>query len=416
MDAHRMPTALSELDKAKLHWLVQEKKLPCDDIVKLLPKALRSGAALNAVRNRYHTLIRFHKEKPAHYWKLYSDSLRVIKESGEEPWTPVAIAVPVDNPETRRDTPDQDSPSNIKSSWTAVDIDIDTPQKATRSRSSARSSSLKMSTPDTEAQAAAAAAAAAAEVAARTPPRKPSRSPARNTKKKSKSKNLFKTLEEAVSMVDDTVALDPDFPETVGHNLLVNRFDDSIEISGQNGGITNADKLRVTMTVLADLRDFKCHTLKVVLNGTALWYKYPVVSAAFLEDFESMMRGDKATVVEKFSHFANAVQKDPIRRYRTVLFLMPEGVTVTIDKQSIDPSEPKRDQLVRVVLGEVVLTSELKDPAGTTQVTQKFFPGFYDLRIIGNPEDKTRKAEAEEDWGLTAALKGRKAATKTKTK
>lgn len=329
------------------------------------------------------------KNNPKHYWELYSEAEEVFIDFGLQFET---RHLPEDDNEPSSSLQAAgnlaDSPSNLRSTWGS------TPTRTTRTaaRSAVQGPSSGITSPP----------AVTRNMKIATPSRL---TPVKKQTpvKQQQLQALFATLEEAIEMCDHHIMVDPEFPEGNGHGIVCMHIPGSLVVTTSKGDKFVSDVLKITIDSLVDLRDYKHTKGQIVLNGKAFLITKPAVSSYLLMNHKELFAVEAnpcARTEQEHAKWATAVTRDEARRLTTILCIFPDGMTVTNDMQSIEPTAPNTDRVIAYSLREVHAETEVEGQ----QLPQSFVPGFFFLRVV--EESGLIEAAAEEVHSLARAFQG----------
>lgn len=109
----------------------------------------------------------------------------------------------------------------------------------------------------------------------------------------------------------------------------------------------------------------------------------------------------------RVANFCNAVLNDPSRQFETILFVLEEDMVGPIDFETHEPPIPERDREVQMQMDEAQVGFDIKtEDHGRVNTEQEFHPGHFELRLLGNEEEKQIAQEEEVKCDLATAFKG----------
>ncbi|CAB9525587.1 unknown protein [Seminavis robusta] len=377
----------------------------CEEVVKLDTKY--QGDLLQAVRNRFHYLKRLKKENPKKYWKLFGEANEIGKNEldldPEDDSPSKLVATWGSKPNTRSSssnkattkTPPPEQEPIIEEEETQSPAPQPLPEEVP-------SSSWSFSTPIKR-----------KKTVNKMAPKKgtPSKlfhSPHSGFKQAAavQRENIFKNKSEAMDAVDETIDVDLHYPEENGSEFLVHRVDECLSITDQTGTVV-ADKIRITLKCLVDLRDYDNYTGNIVLNGKGFLVTGPKVPHFLLHNHEGLSDLEQTPcerTKNKLATFANAVLGDPTRLVQTVLFLMPEEVIISTDFVNAVPPIPTHDQKAKLRLREYPLETEVG--LAKAKMNQMFYPGWWEVRVVPATAPQHLRVNDEANDGIETAFQG----------
>jgi hypothetical protein len=205
--------------------------------------------------------------------------------------------------------------------------------------------------------------------------------------------------------VDDVYVLDFDHPEANGFGIFAVKTPDIKSVDGR----FLYDKVKILLTKgVADLADIPKVAGAIVLGGQAFHLVLPSVPEYLREQLEALFMLEDvrcAKTEEQFQLHMNRLSNDPNRMKHTFLFVLPDGFAFTDDFVNADASPSIMDRMVRVVMRELSVTKHIEQ--GGPPITQLFYPGFFQLRILScNAASKELKSKSKQIESFSSFFTG----------
>ncbi|CAB9530688.1 unknown protein [Seminavis robusta] len=414
---------IDETVKAILfHDIESNQDASCDDLVRDIRPELYADL-VSPIRNRFHYLKRLKKNNPLEYIDQAAKARKIYKNIPDGQWTKqlpkdatedAAITVPAPTESSSKQAEDPPySPSNLESTWTS-------PRRATRS--STKKAAVTPTDPPPAAPIPVTSASTPSivepepSVTPGLPPRPPSnkkKNKMTGTPKKSNATKatttpsrkirIFADINEAKESVDHPIDVDTDFPESHGHGIFVLEIPDAIQ-SNTSFGTYVSDEIKFVLEHLVDITDYNKIDAQLVLNGTALLINKPSVSSFFIHKYLKLLSLEAEhcqRTEDEFKFWLTAVTQDESRQVQSLLFVFPEGTVCTTDFASAEPSAPKSDMPVKLLLRELDTVIDIEG----SQIQQIFYPGYFRLRVIPETSKMADAIEAPAK-SLASAFEG----------
>ncbi|CAB9510683.1 unknown protein [Seminavis robusta] len=210
--------------------------------------------------------------------------------------------------------------------------------------------------------------------------RKSKKKAAEDSTRESAGFSLFKNMTEAEESVDWVIDIDTDYPESHGHGLSVHCIEQGLLVENASGKV-KADTLKIYLENFVDLNDYDHYQGTIVLKGEGFLISKPSTPSYMLnhhQDLHALESEFNQNVADEHSAWITAINKDKSRQTKTILLVMPQGITVTTDMKGLEPKAPDGDLYCKLHLRELQCEDKVEERA----VEQLFFPGFWNLRII----------------------------------
>ena len=197
--------------------------------------------------------------------------------------------------------------------------------------------------------------------------------------------------------VDDVFVIDFDQPEDNPFGF----FYQLIEQAKSKDKTVRFSKVKLNYYGIQDLRDFTFFRGSIVLGGRAVLFYYKNTPYYAIHEYAQLLALENHqcdATNEDTAVYMNAFGGDEDAQVRSLLLIMPKGILVNAEFQN---TIPQFDQRLKMSLREHVNTVTM----GKKSVTQHFFPGFYQMMVVGTQEKLVNKAKKAVD-SLESAFEG----------
>ena len=375
------------------------------------------GENLVALRNRYSYLIKLKEENSKHFWKLYNEAKRFLVGRSLAPETEPAEDEEKQEAETAAQ--EQADPDFVEEDQadTTDNNDFVQPGRMSTTRRSSRSTSsapAAAATGNAEGEDANRTPppprppARTARTAARTPPRTTARTPPRmmspvpgtlpgqTVPQEDHPNVMFETWEDVADFCQDVFEVDFDRPEFAGlFGLHILKNPNAIVVTASATHATVSDEIKISLHSLVDPSDFYATKVQLVMGGQGFIFTRPLVPGYYKHSYNEMFADDYMSRGVEVSNedaktymmWMSDYMRAPNRKYGSIGFRFPAGMTVTNDMTSPEPKAPKEETLVIKTMSKLALSADIVDEDGEEEFNDVKFmalPAYWRLRVVGS--------------------------------
>jgi hypothetical protein len=204
-------------------------------------------------------------------------------------------------------------------------------------------------------------------------------------------------------------------------HLATGCFAKTIQVNGRYA-VVQDDKIKITLTAIADLRDFQLHSGLIVLNGKGFVITKPSVLHFHIFNYDLLFSLEDVQTVtdshlltkefEDYQEFVTDMARQPHLCMETIFIEFPDDICVRANMTEEYPHPPQRDTPVDLCLRELPTLCEVPgEDNKPVEKAQMFHPAHWNLRVVREGEARALAFNNQERANdVCSAMQGMKKA------